>query len=54
MKKELENFTTQIERDSRKNEDDEDVEWLDEMDIYQKYHGKPSQLKAIMETAEAL
>ena len=52
LKKELESTTTQVERDVGKDHDDEDTEWLDEMDLKERYQHKPDQLKSIMETAE--
>ena len=52
LKKELENTTTQVERDVAKDQDDEDIEWLDEMDLKDKYQHKPDQLKSILDTAE--
>jgi len=52
LKKELECVTTQVEKDSIKDNDDADVIWLDDIDLKKKYEHKPAQLKALMETAE--
>ena len=52
LKKELENSTTQVEKDVGKDLDDEDTEWLDEVDLKERYHHKPDQLKSIMETSD--
>ena len=52
LKKVLEHTSTQVERDVAKDQDDEDIEWLDEMDLKDKYQHKPDQLKSILDTAE--
>ena len=52
LKKELDFSTIQVERDVAKDQDDEDIEWLDEVDLKDKYKNKPDQLKSILDTAE--
>ena len=52
LRKELVNTTTQVEKETSKVDADEDVEWLDEVDLKAKYENKPDQLKAILSTAE--
>ena len=52
LKKELEHVTTQVERDTTKDTDDANIDWVDEEDLCTRYKDKPSQLNAILETAE--
>ena len=52
LKKELEHVATQVERDTTLDTDNASTCWVDEEDLRTTYENKPSQLKAMLETAE--
>ena len=52
LKKELEYVTTQAEKETVYDNDEQACEWLDEIDLKANYENKPEQLQAIMQSAE--
>jgi len=54
LKKKLDTVIKHSERDCFKNRDDEQITWMDEHDLKEKYQHKPDQLQAIMESADTM
>ena len=52
LKKELEITLSTVQKETTRDKDDENVEWLDETDLKTRYKDKPQQLKSILEKAE--